>query len=751
MAEGSHKTGARPKALSSIALERLVAVGGVGRSRPIGVVEDNLDGETSWVFRTFLALASAVDASLSMGHGPAWLVVAFGAGLISYFALPHEPALWALYPAALMLGILSWRNRNQASIHGVLLAFSLVLGVLLGAQTARIADAPQILRETTGLVTGRIVRLEQRTPTRARLTLDQLAIEDVAPDATPDRIRITVIAEPATLAPGDHIEVLARLGPPPEPVMPGARNMRRELYFDGIGATGFSYGRPTRIDASHATGQGLAAIHQSIERTRLALAQRITVALPGDTGAIAAALLVGMRDGLSEESAEALRRAGLAHLLAISGMHMAMMTLSAIALINVLLALHPSASAASATLRWAAIGGLVIASGYLALSGASTATQRAFVMIVIVLVAMMASRRALTIRGVAFAAIVVLVIHPESLLGPSFQMSFAATLALIAFYGAWTTSRRTWQWRMALENSRAGAIYRPLSIVGGIALTSLVAGLATAPFAAYHFSFGAPLGLIGNVLALPLVSLIIMPAGLLALFLTPFALEAAPLAVMGYGIDAVMAVARWVASLDGSRIGVPAITPQALLIMTFAGCLAALFVGRARLLGCVPLALIPVIGLFQPVPLLIVERQAQTVALVNQSDEGAANLDRSIRRGSRFSVDMWHQRLALDPEPSAGPSLWTCDPLGCVATFNTNVVVAHVLDPAALDEDCRLASVVITALDAPSACDAAIIIDASTLRDHGAVALVADDGEPSGLRLWPTFERRTRPWEVVAD
>ncbi|MFN3225988.1 MAG: hypothetical protein ACE360_07035 [Hyphomicrobiales bacterium] len=191
MAEGSHKTGARPKALSSIALERLVAVGGVGRSRSIGVVEDNLDGETSWVFRTFLALASAVDASLSMGHGPAWLVVAFGAGLISYFALPHEPALWALYPAALMLGFLVWRNRDQASIHGVLLAFSLVLGVLLGAQTARIADAPQILRETTDLVTGRIVRLEQRTPTRARLTLDQLAIEDVAPDATPDRIRIT--------------------------------------------------------------------------------------------------------------------------------------------------------------------------------------------------------------------------------------------------------------------------------------------------------------------------------------------------------------------------------------------------------------------------------------------------------------------------------------------------------------------------------------------------------------------------------
>jgi competence protein ComEC len=750
MAEESHKTGAKPKALSSIALERLVAVGGVGRSRPFSTVDDDLDNEKSWVSRGILALGRAVDASLSMGHGPAWLVVAFGAGLISYFALPHEPSLWALFPAALILGGLGWHNRENASIHGILLALSLVLGVLLGAQTAHIADAPQILRETTDQVTGRIVRLEQRTPTRARLTLDHLAIEDVARNATPDRIRITVVAEPGTLAPGDHIEVLARLGPPPEPVMPGARNMRRELYFDGIGGTGFSYGRPTRISVPSADDRGVSTFRQAIERTRLALAQRIVEVLPSDTGAIAAALLVGMRDGLSEESAEALRRAGLAHLLAISGMHMAMMTLSAIALINLLLALHPSASAARATMRWAALGGLIIASGYLALSGASTATQRAYVMIVIVLVAMMASRRALTIRGVAFAAIVVLVIHPESILGPSFQMSFAATLALIAFYGAWTTSRRSWQWRMALENSRAGDIYRPLSVISGIALTSLVAGFATAPFAAYHFSFGAPLGLIGNVLALPLVSLVIMPAGLLALFLTPFALEAAPLAVMGVGIDAVMAVAQWVASLEASRIGVPAITPKALLLMTFAGCLAALFVGRARLLGCVPLALIPTIGLFQPVPILIVERQAQTVALVDGALAGNTSIDRSIRRGSRFSVDMWHQRLALDPSQLDGSTVWTCDPLGCVASLDTDVLVAHVLDPAALDEDCRLASVVITALDVPGDCAAAIIVDANTLRDHGAIALVADDAEPSGLRLWPTFGRRTRPWEAVA-
>jgi competence protein ComEC len=432
-------------------------------------------------------------------------------------------------------------------------------------------------------------------------------------------------------------------------------------------------------------------------------------------------------------------------------MHMAMMTLSAIALINLVIALHPSASAASHTVRWAALAGLVIASFYLVLSGASTATQRAFVMIVIVLLAMMVSRRALTIRGVAFAALIVLLIHPESILGPSFQMSFAATLALVAFYGAFTTSEHVWRVRQALQLGSAGPWLRLLGLVAGIALTSLVAGLATAPYAAYHFSVGAPLGLIGNVLALPLVSLIIMPAGLLALLLTPFALESVPLTVMGFGIDLVMVIARWVAGLDGSRVAIAAITPQALLLLTMAGCLAALLVGRARLAALIVLAAIPVVGFFQPTPALIIERGAATVAHVAETDDGVSFLDRSVSRGSRFSVEMWNQRLALDSLAQPPASRWTCDPLGCILRLPGGEVISHARDVAALEEDCRLASVVITALAVPEGCPANLIIDGSMLRDHGAIALLHDAQAPSGLAIWPTFARRTRPWEAMAD
>ncbi len=694
------------------------------------------------------ACARAVDASLAMGHGVAWLVFALGGGLVLYFSLPNEPNLWALLASAAVLSVISWKARAGSGLYISLMIFAVVLGLTLGTGKARLADAPQLLTETTGTVTGRIVRLEQRTPNRARLTLDDVSLERTASENTPRRIRLTVIASPGDLAPGDSITVLARLGPPPEPVMPGARNMRRELYFAGIGATGFSYGRPTVLATPAQSGSLWQSAGETIAQTRLALSQRFRGQLDGDTGILASALLVGKRDGLSDESYEALRRAGLAHLLAISGMHMAMMTLSAIAVLHLLLAFHPSISASSSALRWAGVAGLLVATGYLMLSGASTATQRAFVMITIALIAMMATRRALTIRAVAFAALIVLALHPESLLGPSFQMSFAATLALVAVYGAINGSSSIWRMRMRARRGSGRWMSRPLVLVGGIALTSLIAGFATAPFAAYHFSVGNPLGLIGNVLALPLVSLIIMPAGLLALLLTPFALEGLPLAVMGFGIDQVMMVAHSVAAMEASRVAIPAITPQTLVLLTLAGCLAAFLVGKARLVALPVLLLMPIIGIWQPVPTLIIERSGATVAHVTEGED--RQLDRSVRRGNTFAVDMWHQRLAI-PSSDVDFSRWLCDPLGCILPLKDERLVAHVLEVAALAEDCTLATILITPLEAPEDCSAPLVIDRAVLRNHGAIALIEEDTAEAGFRVWRSFEQRTWPWERVAN
>ena len=428
---------------------------------------------------------------------------------------------------------------------------------------------------------------------------------------------------------------------------------------------------------------------------------------------------------------------------------MAMMTLSALAFAGMVLALSVRASASVMVGRLAALAALAVASGYLLLSGASVSTQRAYVMIALALLALAVGRRALTVRGVAVAALVVLLIDPASLLGPSFQMSFAATLALVAGYAAIGRSSLLWRLR---ERSRAlppalRTATWPLRVVGSIALTSLIAGLATGPFAAYHFSVGAPYGLLGNVLALPVVSTLVMPAGLLALLATPFGLEGWPLAAMAAGIDQVLAIARWLAAFEGSRLAIPAIRPEAIGAFAAAGCLAVLLTGRARLLAGVPLLVILVTGVFQPVPAVLVERDGRMVGLVLHDDAGTRWLDVSRPRRARFSAERWAERLAIGPDRAPHPTGWLCDGLGCAARLPAGGIVALVEDIAAFEEDCRLATVIVSPLAAPPGCAAPVIIDGPLLERAGAVALVPDAAAPAGLRPWHTYPGRHRPWQ----
>jgi competence protein ComEC len=719
-----------------VGLEREIARASGAYGRPPAGLWEAEHRSRPWL----RALNKAAEATLDRGHGLAWWVLLLGAGLLAYFTIPYEPRLWALTLASIALLAMAWAVRQSGWLYAVLASLAVACGMTLAAGHARLSDAPMILEEWVGEVSGRVARIEQRSAGRARVTLQDLSLEGITAAQTPRAVRFTLVAEPGEIFPGDRLTALVQLGPPPEPVMPGARNVRRELYFAGIGATGFAYGRARSVERSTADLRTLESANAYLQHLRITLAERFSRQLSGTSGALAATLLVGKRDGLSEEATEALRRAGLAHLLAISGMHMAMMTLSALALVRLVLALSPAQSSSMHATRWAAAAALIIATGYLALSGASTATQRAFIMIAIALLAMMTNRRALTIRAVALAAFLVLLLHPQALLGPSFQMSFAATLALVASYAGFSRSATVWRWRLYSERMPA-LVRKPVMLLVGIALTSLIAGLATAPFAAFHFSTATPLSLLGNVLALPLVSLIIMPAGLVALLLTPFALEGLPLEIMGWGLDGVMVIAHWVAAMDASRVAIQAIRPEAIALVTLAGCVVALLAGWARLMTLPVILLVLGTGVFQPSPAVLIERQGNTVALA--TEEG---LQRSVTRGSRYSVEMWHERLGL--EIGSPDTLWNCDPLGCIAPLGNGGLIAHVFEPAALEEDCHVARIVVTALPVPQGCTAAHLIDARMLRRSGAIALVHSD---TGFDLWPSFTNRTRPWEVIAE
>jgi len=335
--------------------------------------------------------------------------------------------------------------------------------------------------------------------------------------------------------------------------------------------------------------------------------------LPGESGAMAVALVTGIRDGISAEVNEAMRVSGLYHVISISGLHMALVAGTLFGLVRGLLALVPGLALRRPIKKWSAVVALAGAAGYLVLSGAEVATQRSFIMIALVLLGVLVDRPALTLRTLAAAALAVLILTPESILHPSFQMSFAATLAIVAMYERFGRE-------MALPPApRAGAVARTATGAGrwlllGIA-TSFVAGLATAPFVAFHFHRLAPFGVLANLLAMPLIAFVIMPAGLIAVLLIPFGFDAPLWLAMGWGIDGMLAIARWVAALPGAEGRVGAFGAGALLLAAAGLLLLTIPISRLKLVSVPLLAAGLVLALNVTRPDIYVDADAEAVAV----------------------------------------------------------------------------------------------------------------------------------------
>ncbi len=442
-----------------------------------------------------------------------------------------------------------------------------------------------------------------------------------------------------------------------------------------------------------------------------------------------------------------MRASGLAHMLAISGLHMALVAGAAFWLIRALLALSSGLALNRPIKKWAAAGALAIAAGYLGISGAGIATQRAFVMLAIMLLAVMLDRPAISLRNVALAAFVILGLAPESLTTASFQMSFAATLALVAGYEAITIWRDR---RLNLDNrAAAGVIGRIRRSVTSLALTSLIAGLATAPLAAFHFQRVAPLTLIANLAAMPVVGTIVMPMALLALVVMPFGLEALPLTVMGWGLGWVTAVAAKVAEWSAGH-GVVAAMPLASLALTAGGFLwLALWRERWRLIGLVPMVLALPVALTAAHPDVLIDDRGITVA-VRGADGRYAVVN---GKGESFVVDNWLRadgdgREAGAAELTAGVA---CDPLGCVAPLGQDgAKVAVAQSVRALADDCTMAAVVVSRFAVPPTCrDAALVIGRRDVAQHGAHALYVVGTDASGrpvLRVTTAYGVVRRPF-----
>lgn len=668
-----------------------------------------------------------------------WLPVWLGLGIGTYFALSAEPPR-ALAPLALLLclaGLVLTRGRGR----GALLALLAVISGIALAQWRSAQVAAPVFEPRAGAVsvTGTVLRVEPRDGGALRLILGELAISGLAPGRTPERVRISLRGSDGGIVPGERIELLARLEPPPEPVAPGAFDFARQAMFERIGGVGFALSAPTRIGSLAEPG-----IARRIDALRLAIDARVRAAVDGRSGAMASALLTGMRGGMAEEDVAAMQDAGLAHLLAISGLHMGLVTAAAFFFVRALLAAIPPLALRLELRKAAALAAWMVALGYLLLAGATWPTQRAFVMTSIVLLALLLGRRPFSLRLVAVAALVILAATPEALLSAGFQMSFAAVTALVAVHE-----------RLAPVLPRAGAAdgmaRRAAIYLLGVVLTTVIAEIAIAPFAAFHFNRVTMYGLLANIVAVPAMAFLVMPLGLLALVLMPLGLEAVALVPMAKGIELVLMTAHEVANLPGAVRGLASFPVAALVLGAFGGLWLLLWRSRAvAALAFLPLAIATVLVAGHRPPDLLVSREGDLAALVEPDGIAVSSLSHAgyeREQWTRLAGFMVARRWDEARGGRAPPA--RCDALGCVLVLpgpGGELRVAFAETAEALVEDCQTADILIAAMPVRGACPRPRhIVDRFSVARAGAHALWIDGKD--GVRIETVADRRgNRPW-----
>ena len=651
---------------------------------------------------------------------PLWLPVMLGTGCGLYLALSFEPAgLWGW--AALAAGLAA----AGVAVSGVARwPLALAAALLLGFGDAKLAEmrlaTPVLNAPVTTHLTARVVSLEPRG-SMTRAVLDQVRSGGL--DPVPRRIRVS-FRSAQDMHPGDWLSLTARLDTPPAPSEPGANDLGRSLFFQSIGAVGFAYGRAHRVLAADPPGFA-AHVAEEIEALRLKMTGRIQADLPGSTGGIASALITGERGGIAPEDEAALRDAGLAHVLAIAGLHMALVGGGMFWLLRAVLAAIPALALRYPIKKWAAAGALAASCFYLVISGATPSGSRAFVMLAMVMIAILLDRPALSMRSLALAAAILLLARPQDIAEPGFQMSFAAVAALIAVA----------EWEMTREKTlRRGPLYR---WVHGIVITSLVGSFATLPFALFHFGRATHYAVLGNLIAMPVMGLWVMPAAALSVAMMPFGLEATPLHLLGQGIGVMVAMGRWVAALPGAVTLAPAMPMAGLLLMTAGGLWLVIWRGRWRWWGVAPVLLGVVVAWTTPLPDMLVAPDARTVAI--RASDGLLHFVREP--ADKYIARDWLIRDgdARNIADAVGVPGMSCDGVGCV--LKAKVLVAVSFKPESLAEDCERAAILVSAADAPGCKGPAVVIDQAA----------AAEGEGWRIGLVPSAEsvrhyRGERPW-----
>lgn len=692
-----------------------------------------LDGTgTFWRLAWPLAALEAARGQL-LPFAPVVLALGIGA----YFALPVEPSAvvrLGLTLAALALGALGLGGPEPVRLPAMALALGLA-GLALPAWRAGQVAAPVLARPYNGPIEGRIVAMDRSATGAPRLTLDLVVLPGLPPARTPERVRISFQGEALDLdpVPGMRIGVTGSLAPPGAPVEPGGFDFRRHAWFERLGAVGYTR-NPAVVLEPPGPGFWLA-----IARLQKRLSRTIQDRIPGEAGAFTASLLSGDRFVVGQETIDALRDSNLAHLLAISGLHMALMTGVVYGALRAAFALIPPLALRIPVRKLAALGALAAAVFYLLLSGANVATQRAFIMTAVVLGAVLLDRQAISLRTIAISALIVLAWTPEALLSAGFQMSFAATVSLIAVFSELRRRRRlappgqrrkTPRWRRELRDGT---------------IASLVSDAATAPFGMAHFNYVALYGVPANLVAVPAMGFLIMPGAVAALVLWPLGLDWLGFRVMELGARWTLAVAHWAAGMEDAVRGVVLPPGWALPVLALGALWLMLWPGRARALGLPVMALAGLGWAQAPRPALLVAADGALAGVMTA--EGRA-LSRA--RGGGFAARNWLEAdgdRAPQPQAAARPG-WRAVPGGAVLE-GQGLELVHLFGrgaAAALPGHCRAGVTVILYArhDGPSP-GPCRLWDQNALAATGALAL-----DPATGRVRAALaEAGARPWTTA--
>lgn len=600
------------------------------------------------------------DLRQELVHGRPFLFlpVLIGLGAIWWFTRPQDLPRLPIVIAFCAAGSVWVRVRFRHPLLG--LAFGIATlglsGMLLAdAETSRL-DTIIIDSPVTTEIRGRVLSSEPNASGNQRYVIALQQTRYPSLKRMPQQVALLARGRHDLLKPGDWMEGRARLSPPSGPALPGLNDFAFASYFEGIGAIGYFYQQPKRLEpdagaASPALFERAGNwLQESTEDVRNAISNRIRALVPGDAGAFAVAIVTGERRGLSEKANNDLRVSGLAHIISISGLHMALAGGLFFVGIRRLLSLVPGMAEAWPIKKIAAAGAIATTTGYFLISGYDIAAQRAYLMMVIMLSAAFFDRPVLSLRNAALAAFLVILLSPSQVMGPSLQMSFAATFALIAGFDLWR--RRPRLPALLPPIPLLAPLKRLGTMVAGSLMTSALGGVSTAIFSAAHFHRVGLHGLEANLFAAPIISMLVMPAAMIGVLLMPFGLDRWPIEAMGLGLDAVLAiaseVATWGAGFTFGRFEWWFLPLSATGLMVLA-----LMKTRLRLIG---LAMMLIAFVYEtvksdpPLPDLAVTEDGQLFAILRQGDRNMVSVATNKARPPGFLFSQWRSVIDIaDP------------------------------------------------------------------------------------------------------